>query len=411
MTRLTTTAIALIALHVVDDVFLQPEPGTTAADHLLGGLILLAILLVGLACFHRGHAGMRGTVTLALGVLGLTVAAEGLLAMTEGVLARDDYSGLLAGAAGLVLLGGGAVTLWRSRRRDGGRARRLGRRALVVASGVAGAVVVVVPVAAAYVITHVTLLSPGDVDLGVPHEEVTVTTADGLDLQAWYVPSHNGAAVIAVPGASETPRHARMLVEHGYGVLLLEHRGTAESPGAPNLLGWNRTPDVHAAVAFLRGRPDVDAGRVGGIGLSVGGETLLQAAAESTDLRAVVSEGAGIRTLGEHHAVEGAKRWVELPSVAVAMAATSAFAGQGPPPALQDLVPRIAPRPLLLISAGHGVGGEELNAQYAVAAGGHATWWEIPEARHTAGLSTRPDEYERRVVGFFDDALLEGAER
>ena len=411
MNRMTVTAVALIALHVVDDAVLQPEPGTSAADHVLGGFVLLAVLLAGLACFRRGHAGMRGTVCLLLGVLGLTVAAEGLMAVTQGALARDDYSGLLAGAAGLVLIGVGAVTLWRSRRRDGGRARRLGRRALVTASGAVVAVVVVVPVAAAYVITHVTLPSPDHVDLGVPYEEVTVSTTDGLDLRAWYVPSRNGAAVIAVPGASETPRHARMLVEHGYGVLLLEHRGTAESPGAPNLLGWNRTPDVHAAVAFLRGRPDVYAERIGGIGLSVGGETLLQAAAESADLRAVVSEGAGIRSLGEHHAVDGAKRWMELPSVAVTMAATAVLAGQNPPPALQDLVPGITPRPLLLISAGHGVGGEELNELYAAAAGSHATWWDIPEARHTTGLSTRPDEYERRVVGFFDDALLGGADR
>jgi uncharacterized protein len=411
MTRLAVTAIALIALHVVDDAFLQPEPGTTAADHVLGGLVLLAILLVGLACFHRGHAGMRGTVTLALGVLGLAVGAEGIAAAAQGSQARDDYSGLLAAGAGVVLLGLGAATLWRSRRRDGGWARRLVRRTLVGVAGLVAALLVVVPVAAAYVITHVTIVSPPTVDLGLPHEQVTVTTADGLDLSGWYVPSRNGAAVIAVPGASETPRHARMLVEHGYGVLVLDHRGSGRNPGAPNLLGWNRTPDVHAAVEFLRGRPDVEAGRVGGIGLSVGGETLLQAAAESTHLEAVVSEGAGIRTLGEHHAVEGAKRWVELPSVAMAMAATSVFAGQSPPPALQDLVPRIAPRPLLLISAGHGVGGEELNALYSAAAGSHATWWEIPEARHTTGLSTRPDEYEHRVVGFFDDALLEGVTR
>jgi hypothetical protein len=30
----------------------------------------------------------------------------------------------------------------------------------------------------------------------------------------------------------------------------------------------------------------------------------------------------------------------------------------------------------------------------------------IPEASHTRGLEARPEEYERRVVGFFDRYLL-----
>ena len=31
--------------------------------------------------------------------------------------------------------------------------------------------------------------------------------------------------------------------------------------------------------------------------------------------------------------------------------------------------------------------------------------WVIPEAEHTGGIDARPREYERRVVGFFDQAL------
>ncbi len=30
----------------------------------------------------------------------------------------------------------------------------------------------------------------------------------------------------------------------------------------------------------------------------------------------------------------------------------------------------------------------------------------VPEAGHTGGYAARPAEYERRVVGFFDRALL-----
>ena len=38
-------------------------------------------------------------------------------------------------------------------------------------------------------------------------------------------------------------------------------------------------------------------------------------------------------------------------------------------------------------------------------AAGDAELWEIPEAHHVGGLQARPEEYERRVVGFFDEAL------
>ena len=112
------------------------------------------------------------------------------------------------------------------------------------------------------------------------------------------MPSRNGAAVV-LPGRTKSQPHARMLIEHGYGVLLYDRRGEGASEGDPNLFGWGAARDVHAAVEFLQGRPEVDPTRIGGLGLSVSGEMLLQAAAESPELAAVVSEGAGTRTLSE----------------------------------------------------------------------------------------------------------------
>ena len=45
-------------------------------------------------------------------------------------------------------------------------------------------------------------------------------------------------------------------------------------------------------------------------------------------------------------------------------AAVAVLSGTAPPPSLADLMPRIAPRPLFLIYAGQGGGGEELNPDY-----------------------------------------------
>jgi predicted alpha/beta hydrolase len=91
-----------------------------------------------------------------------------------------------------------------------------------------------------------------------------------------------------------------MLVRHGYGVLLFDRRGEGESDGDPNAFGWAMDRDLKAAAAFLQHRPEVEAHRIGGIGLSVGGEMLLQTAAESKVFRAVVSEGAGARSIREN---------------------------------------------------------------------------------------------------------------
>ena len=82
-------------------------------------------------------------------------------------------------------------------------------------------------------------------------------------------------------------------------MLLFDRRGEGESDGDPNAFDWAADKDLNAAVAFLQQRPDVDHDRIGGIGLSVGAETLLQTAAESDSLKTVVADGAGSRSLRE----------------------------------------------------------------------------------------------------------------
>lgn len=61
---------------------------------------------------------------------------------------------------------------------------------------------------------------------------------------------------------------------------------------------------------------------------------------------------------------------------------------------------------MFFIYAGHGAGGEEFTPNFYAAAGAPKTLWKIPEAAHTGGFQARPHQYERRVVGFFDEALL-----
>jgi uncharacterized protein len=399
----------LVALHVVDDSFLQPPAGTSAADHLVSGLVPIALLAAAAWGHGRVRAGWRGLLALAVGILGVGIGAleAGYYTTAIGP-SGDDFTGLLAIPAGLLLLGVGAVVLWRSRRRDDSMLRRITRRLLLVLAAGLATFFVAQPVLFAYAVTHIQRAEVPEDSLGVPHEDVSFITSDGLRLQGWYIPSRNGAAVVDFPGRLGTQAHARILARHGYGVLLFDRRGEGSSEGGGNMLGWGGDKDIVAAVDWLKKRPDVDPRRIGGIGFSVGGELMLEAAAKDPDLAAVVSDGAGARQLLESKkALPSQTFWPMSPGFALLNAAVGIFSDTAPPATLTELVPRIAPRPLLFIWAPDGGNETEvLTPEYHRVAGPNASLWAIPHAKHIKGIEAQPRAYERRVVAFFDDALL-----
>jgi uncharacterized protein len=406
-TRWFRAAMAIITVAVIDDAFLHPEPGASAGDHLAGGLVPVALAVLLGVVYPRLRPGFRGVSALVCGVLAVTASiVDGYREVAIDGPAGDDLAVMLGGLAGTTLVVLGAGIIWRTRRLDERLTRRYARRA---ALGFAAAVLgflVVFPAAFAIVATHRARERVQAVELGRRYERVSFTTADGLRLAGWYVPSRNGAAVIAFPGRDGPVPHARMLARNGYGVLLFDRRGEGESDGDFNAFGWGGDADVKAAVSYLASREDVDPRRIGGLGLSVGGELMLEAAAEDPRLRAVVSEGAGVRSLAEQWDEPGISaaqkpfsNWV------VQTAALAVLAGQDPPPGLTSIVGDVSPRPLLLIRGLDGQAQEALNRVYYDAAHAPKALWEVPGARHTAALAAQPEEYERRVIDFFDRAL------
>lgn len=399
--------LGLIAVHVLDDSFLQPQPGTSAGDHLVSGLAPFAVLLAVAAVYSRLRPGLRASLAVTLGLFGVVTGIEAAYYLHAGRLSGDDYTGLVAIPAGLLLVALGAITLWRSRRAGPSLPRRWLRRALLAAATFVLGYMIVLPFLVSHVLTHsARAFVPAD-HVGAAHEDVVFKTADGLRLRGWYVPSKNGAAVIAFPGRKGTQRQARVLARHGYGVLLFDRRGEGESDGDPNAFGWAGHQDVAAAVQVLQRRPDVERARIGGIGLSVGGEMMLESAAKSPGLKAVVSEGAGERSVREYLDMTGSGKWLQIPSSAALTAGVALFGNTTPPASLKDLVGRIAPTPVLFIYGEHGQEGErDLNPTYYKSAGRPKAIWEVPGSGHTGGINARPKEYERRVIGFFDRGLL-----
>ncbi|HXV95334.1 MAG TPA: alpha/beta fold hydrolase [Gaiellaceae bacterium] len=398
------TSAALLVLHVLDDGFFQPEPGTSAGDNVLYVSVFVGVLVAAALVYPRVRPGARAAIA---GITGVACLAYAVVAVAEAFgqgLAGHDYTALLLLPAGIALLALAGATLWRYRRTGGSRTRRYLRRAGIAAVAVLLAALVAQPLALAIGLTHRPRAEVKPADLGRPYEEVTLTTEDGLDLAAWYVPSENGAAVIVFPGRGSRAPQARMLAEAGYGVLMLDMRGQGESEGVPNAFGWGSDRDLDTAIAYLQERPDVEEGRIGGIGYSVGGELLIEAAAENDGLAAVVSEGAGERSWRETM-LQGSGAWSQLPTVVALNGIITVITGDPPPPSLEDLVGRISPRPLFLIYATNGQGGENLNPQYYEAAGEPKEIWEITTGGHTGGFEAEPEEYERRVLAFFENAL------
>ena len=184
-------------------------------------------------------------------------------------------------------------------------------------------------------------------------------------------------------------------------MLLYDERGRGSSGGRSNAFGWDWAADVTASVDFLEQH---GVRRVGVLGLSTGAEVAITAGAEDPRIAAVVADGAEARTFDDFAHLSGADGVVSLPYWAVTTTAVRVIRHTQPPPPLDELVPRIAPRPLLLVQSNDGA-EKSLAPVWARIDGRPGVLWHV-DAAHTKGLAGHPRAYERRVVGLFDRALL-----
>ena len=99
-------------LHIADDNFFQPAPGAGPGDRLVSGLVPIGLLAAGAAAYPAVRAGARGVLAIAIGLMGILVGLveAGYYTLAVGP-SGDDYTGILAGAAGLALLALSSVTL------------------------------------------------------------------------------------------------------------------------------------------------------------------------------------------------------------------------------------------------------------------------------------------------------------
>lgn len=142
---------------------------------------------------------------------------------------------------------------------------------------------------------------------------VSFTTADGVLLKGWYAPSADTRQAIILLHPYQADRRAmlaraRLFREAGYGVLLYDARASGESGGLMRSFGYHEAADVVAAVKFLR---EQGVEQIALLGWSQGGSTLLMAAGQLGNVKAVILESA-FDTL-EHATDRAFRRRIGLP--------------------------------------------------------------------------------------------------
>jgi fermentation-respiration switch protein FrsA (DUF1100 family) len=255
-------------------------------------------------------------------------------------------------------------------------------------------------------------ISSTPADRGLAAEDVSVVTTDGVELAGWYVAGTNGAAVVLRHGAGSTSSdvldEAAVLNRNGFGVLLLDARGHGRSGGRAMDFGWYGDLDIAAGTAYLANRTDVDPGRIGVVGMSMGGEEAIGAAAADPLIEAVVAEGATGRTSADKAWLSDAYGWrgaLQEQLEKVQFWFTDYLTDASPPVALHDAVADAPDVPFLLITAGNVADEASAADHIASAAPDRVDIWNVPGASHTGGLATDPETWETTVVQFLDEHL------
>jgi len=239
-------------------------------------------------------------------------------------------------------------------------------------------------------------------------EEVWLSS-EGLKLRGWLAvkPDTTRPAAIVVHGLGDSLESfvdvARDLGQRGHTVLLLDMRGHGGSEGNYTTLGGREREDVRAGLSFLIGRGLASHGLLLE-GHSMGAVAVLRAAADRTDVRAVVVEAPydDFRSNVAHHAslYYHIPRWLPLVPTTIAIAEWRAGFDADEVDAVAAA--RRIRAPLLAI-----VDGADPRMTEAIvrrvfdAHPGPKKLWVAPGADHT-GASLSP-AYWPTVSGFLDE--------
>jgi uncharacterized protein len=235
------------------------------------------------------------------------------------------------------------------------------------------------------------------------YHSFSLHTGDGYRLRGWYRPPQNGAVIILMAGNGGSRDamlpDADILARHGYGSLTIDYRSCA---GGRSTLGYREAEDVQELVKFARRQPGVK--WLGVLGFSAGGVAAIRAALLNPEIQAVVSEGNFYSLDYEIRNSQAAPLSLEWQIQNMVVLWYRLLAGVWPSqvsPAA-DLA-QLIPRPVLLVYGEGEIVNNRGNDQY-VRLGPSRQLWVVPGVGHGGYAQKWPDEYENRIVRFFDQA-------
>lgn len=231
-------------------------------------------------------------------------------------------------------------------------------------------------------------------DVGIPFEDVVVPSGH-LDLKGWWMPASASSAnasttVILVHGhSSQMGKMVRMWAPNlhaaGYSLLafdLRNHGGSPDVGGGLVTYGADEARDVLAAIRFVQGNAEdfgIDPGRIVLYGGSMGGASVLNAAAERLPgVMAVLSDSSYASFTFQAH-VDGEKKGYPRPLVDLVLDRMDTLAPAPPSSSRPDLAVQAIEVPLLLAHCSDDARiGRENFDRLASLAPPRTTTWEAP---------------------------------
>jgi dipeptidyl aminopeptidase/acylaminoacyl peptidase len=275
--------------------------------------------------------------------------------------------------------------------------------------------------------THFTITEPpidtAPYTMPVP-EDVTFPSRDpAITISGWWEPAEDPSApaVIVVHGHTACKRDpdvllpAGMLHRAGLAVLLIDLRDHGDSTDEDGRYagGTEEYRDVLGAWDWLRAVESVSPDQIGLLGVSLGAATVLIASGEEPGVVATWEDSSyadiGVAIRAELRR-NGYPEFLEPGGVAMARLISGDDLYSRSPLAA---VGKMAGRKLFIT---HGTADQRLSVEYAyelIAAAKSARVdlesWIVPGATHTGAMRTDREEYERKLVDFFDRALVPAA--
>jgi uncharacterized protein len=258
---------------------------------------------------------------------------------------------------------------------------------------------------------YTTVLHPSDLQLSC--EELTLKTAEGIDLSCWLIkaPHNPRGTIIYLHGVSECKivglPITKVLYDRGYNIFLYDSRRHGDSGGKYCTYGFYEKHDTTTIINYLSSRSDVYMGKIGLFGTSMGAAVAIQVAAIDKRIVAVVAESgfATLRTIFDDYQKRMTKLpWHYLRNIVIKRSEHLAhFKAHAVSPldAVHDVHV-----PIFIL---HGTADDLIKCSYSERVYENAQQpkelWLIENAHHNDMAEIGGENYHRRIVEFFDRNL------